>query len=449
VALIAITGTLYDAAGTGVQNALLRLSPAPYAAESAEAIGGIGIVSDPVESVSASGGTFSVNAVQGFRYRLEIPSINFDRSFVAPAGSTIRFDLLGLRPEVESAPNGEDADGATQTFLLVKANPIDTVRERYDQIIVQRATTLAGSYTTVATVDLLPGKSFYEVADTPPDNGVFYRVQYTNAVSGDTSAVGDVVSAAREIPESLLVSVDELKELYLFGADLSRDDGTPFPRRMFEHYIQAATAWLTKELDLPLNAVDIVQEKHDHYARDYSRWGYFQLQQYPVISVSSVVFQYPSMNTEVVINNQWVVVTEGGASGVIQIVPGQGGIADVLLIPGALMPLWSGRSGRVPGIWRFNYRAGFEVGTLPADLKHALAMHASIGILNIAGDLIAGAGIATKSVSVPGLSQNIGTTSSATNSGYGARIGEYQKELKAMIPNLRRYYGKGTRMVVV
>ena len=76
-------------------------------------------------------------------------------------------------------------------------------------------------------------------------------------------------------------------------------------------------------------------------------------------------------------------------------------------------------------------------------------MHASIGILNIAGDLIAGAGIATKSVSVPGLSQNIGTTSSATNSGYGARIGEYQKELKAMIPNLRRYYGKGTRMVVV
>ena len=157
MALIAITGTLYDAAGTGVQNALLRLSPAPYAAESAEAIGGIGIVSDPVESVSASGGTFSVNAVQGFRYRLEIPSINFDRSFVAPAGSTIRFDLLGLRPEVESAPNGEDADGATQTFLLVKANPIDTVRERYDQIIVQRATTLAGSYTTVATVDLLPG----------------------------------------------------------------------------------------------------------------------------------------------------------------------------------------------------------------------------------------------------------------------------------------------------
>jgi hypothetical protein len=133
-----------------------------------------------------------------------------------------------------------------------------------------------------------------------------------------------------------------------------------------------------------------------------------------------------------------LVLTEGGAHGVVQIVPGQGGIADVLLIPGALMPMWSGRSGRVPGIWRFTYRAGFEIGKLPPDLKHIIGMWASIGVLNIAGDLIAGAGIATKSVSVPGLSQNIGTTSSATNSGYGARI-----------PNLRRFYGKSTRMVVV
>ena len=134
MALVAITGTIYDATGTGVDNALLRLSPAPYAAESAEAIGGIGIVSDPVESVTSGGGLFSVNAVQGFRYRLEIPSIRFDRTFVAPAAATIRFDLLGLVPEIESVPNGEDADGDTQAYLLIKVDPVGTVRERYDQI---------------------------------------------------------------------------------------------------------------------------------------------------------------------------------------------------------------------------------------------------------------------------------------------------------------------------
>tara|TARA_R110000824_G_scaffold355998_1_gene543213 strand:- start:291 stop:521 length:231 start_codon:yes stop_codon:yes gene_type:complete len=76
-------------------------------------------------------------------------------------------------------------------------------------------------------------------------------------------------------------------------------------------------------------------------------------------------------------------------------------------------------------------------------------MAASIGVFDIAGDLVAGAGIASLSISVPGLSQSIGTTSSATNSGYGARIKSYQEQIKKALPNLRRFYGKGTRMTVV
>jgi hypothetical protein len=43
----------------------------------------------------------------------------------------------------------------------------------------------------------------------------------------------------------------------------------------------------------------------------------------------------------------------------------------------------------------------------------------------------------------------VNTTSSATNAGFGARIIEYQKEIKQLLPNLRRYYGKASKMVVV
>ena len=248
----------------------------------------------------------------------------------------------------------------------------------------------------------------------------------------------------------LLMSVGELKRDYLFGVDLTDDAGEPYPREMFEHYLRFAAAWAEKELDIPLQAVDIVDEIHDHYSADYGRWGYFQLDKYPVISIATggVKFQYPSTPTPVTIDDEWIVLEDEGQSGVIQIVPGQGNIADVLLIPGSLMPMWSGAFGRVPGVWRFSYRAGFETGQLPADIKHVIGMAASIGVLNIAGDLIAGAGIASVSISVPGLNQNVNTTSSATNSGYGARVLEYQKELKEQMPNLRRYYGKNTRMVV-
>ena len=460
---IQITGTVQNAAGVGVDQIVTRLSPKSEAASSAQAIGGIGLLTDPVEILTDGSGVFSHTAIAGFRYRLEIPAISYDREFVAPA-TDVRFDLLGLVPFVETAARGgirEDADAddipdaggdeIEHTFLVIKADPVATILERYTHIHLERSTKLADSYVEITVLELIEGKTFYEYTDVAaPDDEVYYRAIYKQVAPGaDVSQYSNSVSTNVAVEEDLLISVDELKEIYLFGADLTRDDGTPFPRRMFEHYIKAGAEWLSKELDIPLLPVNVVNEEHDHYSRDYSRWGYFQLDNYPIIQVDRVWFQYPAMNEEVEINRKWVVVEEGGESGVLQIVPGEGSINDVLLIPGHLIPLWSGTYGRVPGIWHFDYRAGFEVNSVPADIKHILGMKASIDVLNIAGDLIAGAGIATKSVSVPGLNQSIGTTASATNSGYGARVIQYTKQITEMLPNLRRYYGKGTRMVVV
>lgn len=75
----------------------------------------------------------------------------------------------------------------------------------------------------------------------------------------------------------------------------------------------------------------------------------------------------------------------------------------------------------------------------PLILK-AIGLIAAISPLDIAGDLIAGAGIANFSVGVDGLSQSIGTTASATSAGYGARIISYQTQLKQLMPALRAKY---------
>lgn len=444
----AITGTITDASGTGVQYVMIRLAPAPYD-NGAAAQGGYGIIVRPVEVETGADGTFSITALAGFRYRLTIEAIGYDQTFVMP-GAASEFHLLGLSPVIASPANTTDADGGTVVYLSVQADRIATVLERFDTLVVQSATSLGGAFATIETFDLLEGVSFYDAEDDPADATVFYRARYENSSSGESSAWSAVVSAGEAVREELVITPEELETLYLFGADLTDDDGNPYPRSMFLHYIQAAVASLEKALDISITPTDIVDEKHDHYAQDYGRWGYLQLQKYPMIGdPTSVKFQYPSMESAVTINDDWVINVEDGASGVIQIVPGRGNIADVLLIPGSLMPLWSGASGRVPGIWKISYRAGFPEGEVPADIKHYVGMAASIGIFNIAGDLIAGAGIATKSVSIPGLSQNIGTTSSATNSGYGARIGEYQKEMKMMLPLMQQFYGKKTKMVVV
>jgi hypothetical protein len=80
------------------------------------------------------------------------------------------------------------------------------------------------------------------------------------------------------------------------------------------------------------------------------------------------------------------------------------------------------------------------VSTIPADLKHAIGLKAALLPLDVAGDLIVGAGIASTSIGADGLHQSVNSTSSATNSGYGARVLQFERELKALLPALRAKY---------
>jgi len=85
---------------------------------------------------------------------------------------------------------------------------------------------------------------------------------------------------------------------------------------------------------------------------------------------------------------------------------------------------------------------------IPADVMHVGGMYASMFLLNPAGDMVAGAGIASKSVGVDGLSQSISTTASATNAGYGSRIIQYWNDIKMQLPALRAKYRQGSMIEV-
>lgn len=82
----------------------------------------------------------------------------------------------------------------------------------------------------------------------------------------------------------------------------------------------------------------------------------------------------------------------------------------------------------------------YTVSTLPADIKQAIGYKAALLPLDVAGDLIAGAGVASISVGVDGMHQSINTTSSSTNAGLGARVLQYERELKALMPALKAKY---------
>lgn len=70
----------------------------------------------------------------------------------------------------------------------------------------------------------------------------------------------------------------------------------------------------------------------------------------------------------------------------------------------------------------------YLIHTIPQDLIHVVLLRAAQLGLAVAGDLILGAGIAGFSRSMDGLVEAIQSTSSPTNSGYGARILQYERE---------------------
>ena len=88
---------------------------------------------------------------------------------------------------------------------------------------------------------------------------------------------------------------------------------------------------------------------------------------------------------------------------------------------------------------QYNDPSGIDVDAVLLDVVGKVA---SIAILNTAGDLIIGAGIANKSTAVDGISASVGTTSSPTNAGYGARIIQLRKEIDQIMKQLwLRYNG--------
>ena len=244
----------------------------------------------------------------------------------------------------------------------------------------------------------------------------------------------------------LIISPEELKATFLFGIDLTNDDGDPFPEPLFEFYIRSAQNWLEQQLGGIVLCEKEIVETRDYMVNDFQSFGFLKLFRFPVQSVEEVAAQFPLSTNRLVFSRDWYRVEQAGNH--VNLVPRQGALSSILLGQGGnFLPLLYGGVQFIPHFWTIKYTAGWKPDDIPFNLKEIVGMKAAMGPLNIAGDLIAGAGIASKSISLDGLSQSISTTASATNAGYGARILQYNKEIESRMENLRSFY-TGINMVV-
>lgn len=231
-----------------------------------------------------------------------------------------------------------------------------------------------------------------------------------------------------------------LKNAFLYGVNLTDDNGDPYPEELWEIAIGMAREVVETEIGTSLCEVRTYDERYDVTYGDWGRAYQTQLNFGPVRTLEAIEFKIADIAT-VQLPLSWGYIRSSELS-IVEIIPGFAS-PTVLQMTGAGY-LVDGRffDARMPAFLRFVYTAGFNDTTYPIPMlaKQVIGWIASMLPLDTAGDLIAGAGIASFSIGMDGLSQSIGTTSSATNSGYGARILSYQKQLDKYMPILKAKY---------
>lgn len=228
-----------------------------------------------------------------------------------------------------------------------------------------------------------------------------------------------------------------LRDNYLFGIPLEDMYGNKMKEGMLEHYIRAAVEYTQRMLQIVINPVDITDEQHDYYQNDFENWAYIKLHKRPILSVSSISMNFGNQKM-FDIPQEWIRVN--GIPGDIQLFPVSGSSGSMILTANGSMfaPMLNGLFQFAPQIWSVSYTAGMA--DIPDDIVEYIMKRASIGILQVWGDLIIGAGIANQTISIDGLSQSIGTTQSPEFTGAGARIKNYQDDMKLLEQHLKDTY---------
>ena len=360
-------------------------------------------------------------------------------------------DRHQLIDPVQTATTPAISAGRRGTCIKVSINDTaiaDVIECGFTRLLLERSTDGGLTYDEITTPDqrvvLELGATSYSITDRAGASNYLYRTRYIDTKTGECSEASLGIAGAGLAIRGFL-SVEELKQRYLFGIDLTDDAGNELPPAVFEHYIAAAIARLEHELDIPILPASFC-DFHDYYRGDYHAFNLIKLDNRPLISVEEFRVQYPSGQTVIVFPPEWFRLNK--PEGQIQIVPTAGTLSEILVGQGgSFLPAIYNGLDYLPQLFQLDYTAGFESGKVPANLIDIVGKLASMGPFNIFGDLIAGAGIANLSLSLDGLSQTVGTTASATNAGYGARLIQYGKEIKEALPALRRYY-QGVRFVV-
>lgn len=245
----------------------------------------------------------------------------------------------------------------------------------------------------------------------------------------------------------VIFSAGELLALYLYGINIRANDGTEMDKETVTFYIKAAQKEVENYLNIKMSPT-LIGESVGYYRTDYhGKFPIFQTK-YPVKEAHTIIGMLNSVN-QIVYPSEWIKVhrdePDGDYPKFVALIPTGSansvtGSQDVVL-SGMMTNIGLQRWKHIPEYWDIQYTTGYGAENMPMDVVNIIGKFASLGIFNVLGDIALGqAALASYSLSIDGLSQSISTTSSATNAAFGARIVNYQKEIKDSLSKIKMRY---------
>lgn len=236
------------------------------------------------------------------------------------------------------------------------------------------------------------------------------------------------------------ISPSELVDRYFFGIPVKDQSGNIMSEQSLSFYITAAMQSVEGWLNLKLKK-QVVEESLSYHINDYKSWGFIPTT-FPVLKVHALA-GFIGKIQQVVYPPEWLSSKQSndptGYHRAVYMVPVSGSANHSSVVYSGVAPHlgWFGQQ-TIPNYWTIKYCTSFE--QVPDDILDFIGKLAAINVFHQLGDIILGAGIASQSIGIDGLSQSISTTSSATNAGYGARITGYIADLKMAKNDLKQKY---------
>ena len=236
------------------------------------------------------------------------------------------------------------------------------------------------------------------------------------------------------------ITPDFLKEVWLWRIPIEFDDDK-LSDEAIQFYIDSAISRAELLLNIAIKPQTIENETYDYRVEEWmGGYGYMQLNTRPAVEVTALELNV--ITSVITIPKEWIQLKKKSAQ--INLIPYYGmlassNIANQMLL---FMPLMASAM-YIPQILRVSYTGGIgENEDAPDLLAQLIGMNATIGVLNVLGEIALGgqAALAGYSIGIDGLSQSVSTTASAENHAYSARIRMYEKEMIELTKTLRQFY---------